>query len=309
MLTSLYRRSLLGIAQRSAVESMVKRNGHLLGVQRFIAGDNAAQACASLRELEQQHFHSIINFVGEHVHSRSEAEANGRELLELLDLLAQSGLKKWHLGVKPSQIGLGLDDALAQDYAQQLAHKVRQAGSELCFDMEDSPYVDSTLQLVRDLRAQGHHHVGTVLQAYLHRTADDMQALLELNPQPSLRIVKGAYKEPASVAMQSKKDVDAHHLELILTGLEAGAHINIGSHDEDVINHVKSYARGAHLSPEGYDFQLLYGVKPKLQQRLRDEGHCVRLYVPYGRDWYSYFSRRLAERPANLLFVARGILE
>lgn len=308
MINQLYRRILLGVAERSVVEDFVKRHGDIFGVSRFIAGDEKQAAVASLQQLEQANFHSILNFVGEHIQSIDEAHQNAAELFALLEILQASGLQRWHLGVKPSQLGLGLDDALALDYAQQLAQKVKAAGSQLCFDMEDTPYVDSTLELIRQLHAQGHHHVGTVLQSYLHRTPDDLQGLLELQPAPSLRLVKGAYKEAASVAYQDKAKVDEQLLELALTGLEAGAHINFGSHDEALITGLKHYIRGAKLPSEGYEFQLLYGVKPKLQQKLRDEGHNVRLYVPYGQDWYAYFARRLAERPANLLFVARGLV-
>jgi proline dehydrogenase len=173
--------------------------------------------------------------------------------------------------------------------------------------MESSGYVDATLTLFERLRASGHHDVSTVLQSYLYRTPDDLERLLALSPVPALRIVKGAYNEPSEVAHQDKADVDRAYRDLVYRALEAGGKVNLGTHDERILGEVAAFVRGARLDGGRYEFQLLYGVKPNLQDRLVREGHPLRIYVPFGEDWYGYFSRRLAERPANLAFVLRGI--
>ena len=174
--------------------------------------------------------------------------------------------------------------------------------------MENVPYVDGTLDLYRALHNEGHHHVSTVLQSYLYRTLDDLKSLLELDPKPTIRVVKGAYLEGDDVAYQDKSDVDNQLREMIYVGLGGGAKVGIATHDEAIVRESEAYIRGAGLGTERYEFQFLYGVKPTLQQALVERGHVVRIYIPYGEDWYGYFSRRLAERPANLLFVARGLL-
>ena len=196
---------------------------------------------------------------------------------------------------------------LAFELASQLADAARRGHGELCLDMESSAYVDATLTLFERLRREGRQEVSTVLQSYLQRTPEDLERLLALSPRPALRIVKGAYSEPAPVAYQDKAAVDAAFRELVYRTLEAGARVNVATHDERILGEVRAFVRGARLSPERYEFQLLYGVKPRLQAHLTERGEPVRVYVPFGEDWYGYFSRRLAERPANLAFVLRGL--
>ena len=173
--------------------------------------------------------------------------------------------------------------------------------------MENVPYVDGTLQLYTTLQDEGLTNISTVIQSYLYRSMADLQALLARVPHAELRIVKGAYREGADVAFQQKSDVDAKYRELLWYALEHGAKINVATHDESIIAEVEARVRSAGLGPDRYEFQLLYGVKPALQRALRARGHTVRIYLPYGKDWYGYFSRRLAERPANLLFVVKGL--
>ncbi|HET8986831.1 MAG TPA: proline dehydrogenase family protein, partial [Trueperaceae bacterium] len=210
-----------------------------------------------------------------------------------------------YFSVKPTQLGLGVDPGLAHELSASVAARIASVSGHLCLDMESSPYVDSTLDLLERLRAQGHLHVSGVLQSYLHRTSDDLERLLALSPAPAVRIVKGAYKEPASVAMQAKTDVDAGFVTLVERCLASGTHVNIATHDERLINGLLARIDGA--PGHSYEIQMLFGVRPALQDRFVAAGRPLRIYTPFGNDWYGYYSRRLAERPANLGVVVRGM--
>lgn len=309
MFESAYRRSLLTIAELPPVTAFVRRFGWRLGVGRFVAGEDLEAAIAVLTELHGRGLNGILDLLGEFVASPTGVEAMVGEIEAALRRLADIPWSK-AMSVKPTQLGLGLKEnalATALANARRLAVLARDIGAHLCFDMENHPYVDGTLTLYRTLHAEGFANVSTVLQSYLRRSLDDLDQLLALNPKPTLRLVKGAYREPEHVAYQAKAQVDSLLREMIFRGLEAGATINIATHDEALIAQSEAFLRGGKIPPERYEFQLLYGVKPRLQQALRDRGHPVRIYVPYGKDWYGYFSRRLAERPANLAFVLRGL--
>ena len=230
-----------------------------------------------------------------------------QEILATLDGLAEREVERY-MSVKPTQLGLGVSLDLAIRNARRIAERAKEMDADICLDMENIDYVDGTLDLYKALHREGHHHVSTVLQSYLYRTMDDLKGLLELDPKPVIRVVKGAYLEGDDVAYQDKADVDKQLREMIYVGLEGGAKIGIATHDEAIIRESEAYVRGAGLGPERYEYQFLYGVKPNLQEKLVERGHVVRIYIPYGEDWYGYFSRRLAERPANMLFIAKGLL-
>lgn len=303
---TLYRQVLLGVADAPPVSAFVKKQGRKFGVSRFVAGEALPEVLEAARRLRQDGLESILDLLGEFVDTEAGAAAMTREILATLDALQHERGERY-MSVKPTQLGLGVDFDLGLENARLVAEKAREVGAQVCLDMENVPYVDDTLKLYRTLQSEGFEHISTVLQSYLYRTKDDLEALLELEPKPVLRIVKGAYRESKDVAFQNKADVDKKYRDLVYRGLEAGAKINIATHDENIIRETEAYVRGAGLSPERYEFQLLYGVKPTLQKRLAADGHKVRIYIPYGEDWYGYFSRRLAERPANLLFVVRGL--
>ena len=307
MVTGLYRRGLLAIADTPVVGDFVKRQRRDIGVGRFVAGEGLADAIEAAKGLEQQGMYGILDLLGEFIDNPDAAEAITQEILDSLATLAPQPIDKY-MSVKPTQMGLAIDADMAFDNAVRIAEQAREAGAKVCLDMENSPYVEGTLQLFQRLHAAGYHHMSTVLQSYLKRSFDDLEALLSLEPRPSVRIVKGAYLEPASVAFKDKKQVDANYREMVYRGLEAGATIGVATHDESIIAETAAYLRGAALPKERCEFQLLYGVKPKLQRQLVEAGHLVRIYIPYGQDWYGYFSRRLAERPANFVFVLRGLM-
>ena len=307
MIAGLYRRVLLSVADAPPVSAFVKQQGRKLGVSRFVAGEELPEVLEAARTLREDGLESILDLLGEFVDTEAGAAAMTGEVLTTLEAIRKEPGERY-MSVKPTQLGLGVDFELGLHNARRVAEKAREVGAQLCLDMENAPYVDGTLKLFRALASEGHEHVGTVLQSYLYRTMDDLNALLELSPKPTLRIVKGAYREGEEVAFQDKAEVDRNFRELLYRGLEAGATVGVATHDESIIRETEAYIRGAGLGAERYEFQFLYGVKPTLQRKLVSRGHKVRIYIPYGEDWYGYFSRRLAERPANLLFVMRGLV-
>lgn len=307
MIETLYRRGMLGVAGIGPVAGLIKRQGFRLGVGRFVAGEDLPSALEAIRGLERQGFGGILDLLGEFVETREGASAITDEILGTLERISAEPLDKY-MSVKPTQLGLGVGFDFALQNARRVAARAQQIGAHICLDMESSPYVDGTLHLLRALRNEGFANVSTVLQSYLYRSMDDLKALLAVEPAMTIRIVKGAYRESAQVAYQKKADVDANYRAMLRHAFESGAHVNVASHDEAIIGEMEALVRERGLGPERYEFQLLYGVKLGLQRALRDRGHRVRIYVPYGKDWYGYFTRRLAERPANLLFVLRGLL-
>lgn len=306
MIESLYRRGVLGVAGTPVIASFIKRQGFRMGVGRFVAGEDLERALDALRALERQGLYGILDLLGEFIDTEAGARAMTDEIVATLDRLATEPLDKY-MSVKPTQLGLGISFELALENARRIAGRAKEIGAHVCLDMENVPYVDGTLALYRALHEAGYTNVSTVLQSYLYRSMADLKALLAFNPALTVRIVKGAYKESPRDAYQKKSDVNANYRAMVRYGLDHGATVNVASHDERIINEVEAYVRAQGLGGERYEFQLLYGVRVNLQRDLVRRGHRVRIYVPYGRDWYGYFTRRLAERPANMLFVLRGL--
>lgn len=306
MIEPLYRRAVLGVAKAPPVARFIKRQGWKLGVGRFVAGETLEQALSALSALEAKGMSGILDLLGEFVDSEAGAAAMTERILGTLARLSQTELSRY-MSVKPTQLGLGQGLDLALANARRVLARAAEVGAQICFDMESHPYTESTLELFTTLYRAGFHHASTVLQSYLKRSSGDLERLLALEPKPALRLVKGAYREPREVAFQDKRAVDESYRALMRRALEGGLYLGVATHDERLIQEAKRLAQALGLGRERYEFQLLYGVKPALQRRLVEEGQRVRIYVPYGDDWYGYFSRRLAERPANLLFVLRGL--
>lgn len=306
MFDTIYRNVVLGVADAAPVKRVFERYGMRMGVRRFVAAETLPEALDALEAVERSGKRIIFDLLGEFVDTPERAAEMTARILETLDGMAARGVSN-HMSVKPTQLGLAVDRDLAYENARRVLERALARESHICLDMENVPYVDGTLDLFERLRLEGFHNVSTVLQSYLHRTGDDLERLLALSPTPPIRIVKGAYRESADVAYQDKAAVDARYRELAFRVLEADAKANVATHDESIIREVAAYVQGAGLGADRYEFQLLYGVAPQLQDRLVAAGYPVRIYVPYGEDWYGYYSRRLAERPANLAFVVRGL--
>ncbi len=310
-LTALYRNTTLAIAGAKPVKSVIGRYGWRLGVGRFVAGEDIRSAVPVLLAIQASGRRVILDLLGEFVESESASRAVADAVKECVAVARASGVEPY-FSVKPTQLGLGVGSELAFELADGIASVIGAAGGHLCLDMENVPYVDGTLDLYDALRRAGHHHVSTVLQSYLFRTPDDLDRLSGIaaaypGVTTAVRLVKGAYRETAEHAIQDVAGIEEAYRTLAYRALGAGLKLNVGTHDEGLQRELLAYAKGAALGHDRYEVQMLYGVKPQLQERLSAAGLPVRVYVPFGSDWYGYFSRRLAERPANLAFVARGL--
>ncbi|PYE54834.1 proline dehydrogenase family protein [Deinococcus yavapaiensis] len=310
MIDRIYRSAVLGVAGNKAVESVVRTRGWSVA-QRFVAGDDLQDAVRAVEELERDGVHGILDLLGEMVTSEEEANTFAEKILAIMDALDGKPYPKY-VSIKLSQIGQDLTTASGENLgmvnARRILTRAQHIGAFVRLDMEDHPRVDETLAQFRELASEfGTDTVGTVLQAYLYRTEQDRAALDDLHP--NLRIVKGAYLEPETVAMPDKADVDAAYRRLTYAHLKAGNYTAVASHDESIIEDVKRFVIAHGIPKSQFEFQMLYGIRRDLQKRLAKEGFTVRAYIPYGRDWYAYFSRRIAERPANVLFVLRGMLK
>ena len=273
--------------------------------RRFIGGRDIDEAVGAARRIEQRGLLHTFNYLGEHVHDREAAEAATVAYLSVIESVRQAGLP-CNLSVKLTQLGLELDTGLCRDNLERI---LTHADARRCFvriDMEASPLVDCTLDLAAAMRANGHTHVGVVLQSALRRTPEDLVRVTAAGLP--VRLVKGAYKEPAGVAYPDKADVDRAFVQLVDTLLDTGIHPAFATHDPRMIRAALAAAEARGVARDRFEFQMLYGVRRDLQAALEARGYAVRIYLPFGADWYPYFMRRLAERPANVLFVVRSLL-
>ncbi len=305
------RRAILAVAAHPAVARAVARHG-VRAAARFVAGEELEDALRAVRELNAAGLKATVDYLGEAVTAPEAARAAAGVYAAVLDRLAAERLDA-NISLKPTQLGLALDPALCRSLVGGLVERAAAAGNFVRLDMEDSRYTQATLDLFRELR-RARESVGVVLQAYLYRSADDLRSLhrfaAEL-PRPVLnvRFCKGAYSEPPSVAYPRRREVDANFLRLVIMHLEAGHYAAVATHDERLIEEVIAYlGRRGGAAAGRCEFQMLYGIRRDLQRALAARGFPVRVYVPFGRDWYAYFVRRLAERPANVAFLVRSLL-
>lgn len=276
-------------------------------VKRFMPGerlDDALEAAETLRQ--QDRIATIFTRLGENVTEMAEADAVTEHYLEAYGRIAQSGLDT-QISVKLTQLGLDIDPARCRDHVRRLAARAAEQGAILYIDMEQHPYVDATLALYHAVLTE-HPNVGVCLQAYLYRTAKDLEAIIAAGG--AVRLVKGAYKEPASVAFPKKVDVDANYLTLAkaMIGEPArtrGFRAVFGTHDVSIIDAIQQHARSTGVPNDAYEFALLYGIQRSVQQQLGRDGYGLRVLISYGEYWFPWYMRRLAERPANVWFVAR----
>jgi len=276
-------------------------------VKRFMPGERLDDALEAADQLQRQDgMSAIFTRLGENVTDASEADEVATHYFEAYDRIAQRGLHA-QISVKLTQLGLDIDPVRCREHVQRLAVRAAQNGSMLWIDMEQHPYVDATLELYHAVLAE-HRNVGVCLQSYLYRTAKDLQAIIEAGG--GVRLVKGAYKEPASVAYPKKADVDANYLTLAKTmlGSEArqrGLRAVFGTHDVAIIDAIQQHAKTGGMANDGFEFALLYGIQRGVQRQIVRDGFILRVLISYGDYWFPWYMRRLAERPANVWFVAR----
>jgi len=269
---------------------------------RFVAGDTLADALEAGCRINREGISLTLDHLGENVTSLAEAEASRDVYLRALDELSGHGING-NVSLKLSQFGIDISEQACRANVGQVVRRAKELGNFARVDMESSEYTERTLQLVTDLHAQ-YASVGTVIQAYLYRSEKDIEMLCRQGIR--VRLCKGAYLEPPEVAFQAKADLDRNFVHLMRTLLTEGTYPAIATHDEKIIDEAKSFVRARKIARDSFEFQMLYGIRRDLQRRLVSEGYRLRLYVPFGKAWYPYFMRRLAERPANVVFLARN---
>jgi proline dehydrogenase len=272
---------------------------------RFVAGSTIEREVAVCQKLNADGYLATLDHLGESVTSLEEAEQSREAYLTALDRIAKLNLEAT-VSVKLTQLGLDFSEQACLANIECLVARAKSIGRMVEIDMESSAYVDRTLTLVSDLHAR-YGSVRAVIQAYLYRSESDIQNLCRLSIP--IRLCKGAYRESSDVAFPRKKDVDANYVRLMLELFDRGTFPAIASHDEHILNRALAYIQERNIAADRFEFQMLYGIGRELQRRLVEAGYRLRLYVPYGNAWYPYFMRRLAERPANVIFLARNLLK
>jgi proline dehydrogenase len=273
-------------------------------VRRFVAGELLGDALAAVRRLNDAGLTATLDYLGESVSSSAEAGQAALQYVAILHAIERQGVRS-NASLKLTQMGLDVDRALAVRNLERVVAQAAQFGNFIRIDMEGSDYTQVTLDIFQQLFAR-HKNVGVVIQAYLHRSEADVRELNQLGAR--VRLCKGAYSEPPSVAFPDKADTEANFVKLMQLLLSAGTYPGIATHDERMIDATREFAAREGIPPDRFEFQMLYGVRRDLQDQLARDGYGMRVYVPYGREWYPYMVRRLAERPSNMLFVLRGVL-
>lgn len=276
-----------------------------LGASRFVAGETLDECVEVLRGLNERGFHANTTLLGEDVYEEVEAAAVVEEYLRILERIHSEGLRV-NVALKLTHLGLDVAERLAEENLRRVVERAAEVDNFVRIDMESSAAVDPTLRIYRSLREGGLDNVGTVLQSYLYRTPEDLEALLPL--RPNLRLVKGAYLEQPEVAYPRKEDVDAAYVRLVERSLRGGGYTAVATHDERMLEHTIAFAERDGIGRDRFELQMLYGVRPQLQADLVARGFKVLVATPFGPEWFPFFTRRLAERPANLGFVLRNLV-
>ena len=309
MLDQIYRKAILTVAERPQVEKLARERMWPLA-ERFVAGETIETALKAVKQLEADGIAGNLDLLGEFIDSPAKCTEFADNVIKLIDAAHEAGITPY-VSLKLSSVGQAKEEGgedLGLKNARRIIGKAKGYGGFVCLDMEDHPRVDITLQQFRTLVGEfGNAHVGTVLQAYLYRSLQDRESLDDL--KPNIRMVKGAYLEPETVAYPDKADVDQNYRRLVYQHLKAGNYTNVATHDETIIDDVKRFVLVHGIGRDQFEFQMLYGIRRDLQKALAQEGYRVRVYLPYGRDWYAYFSRRIAETPRNAAFVLQGMLK
>jgi proline dehydrogenase len=302
---SFTRSVVLTVAGNRVVKAVFRKYGMRLGVARFVAAERLEETLEVVRRLNGQGLHATLDYLGESVTERSQAMEAANKAIETLAAIHRHDLRS-NVSVKLTQLGLTIDRAFCLEQMKRILDEAKRTDNFVRIDMESSDVTQQTIDLFLELHAlYGSKRVGLALQSYLYRTERDRERLGELGA--NIRVVKGAYKEPKEVAYPRKADVDASYIRLVEDHMLQDVYTAVATHDEKIIGHVMKFVRSRNIPNNRFEFQMLYGIAPSLQLRLAAQGYRVRVYTPFGEEWYPYFTRRIAERPANLLFVLKGL--
>ncbi|MFP3888204.1 proline dehydrogenase [Priestia filamentosa] len=300
MLANVSKNVFLHASQNRVLNKAAKKWGLRFGAGQVVAGDTIEGAMKKVRELNEKGLVCTLDHLGEFVSSREEATEATQYNVRTLEAMAANGID-CNLSVKMTQLGLDIDRSFCLDNMRRILDTAKQYNNFVRIDMEDYAHCQMTLDILRELR-ETYDNVGTVIQSYLFRAEQDVK---DLKGVP-LRLVKGAYQESPTVAFQNKEDVDKNYVRIIEEHLLSGSYTAIASHDHNIIDKVKEMVEKYNIPRTQFEFQMLYGFRSELQLSLVQEGYKVRVYVPFGKDWFGYFMRRLAERPQNVAFALKG---
>ena len=308
MIDALSKASFHALARSRTLKRLASRYGlaqpHSFA-RRFIAGETLEEAIKAARAVEARGLALTLDYLGESVSTLEEAVAAAGEYTRMLDAIVASGITR-NISLKLTQLGLDVDRDRCLQNLRRIVEPARQHGFFVRIDMENSPYVGVTLDIFETLWREGFTNLGVVLQSALHRSEADLRRVNALGAR--VRLVKGAYKEPADVAWQRKADVDAAYIRMMELLLRDGTFPALATHDPAIIAAAQAFATMHAISRDSFEFQMLYGIRRDLQTALAANGYGVRVYIPFGREWFPYYMRRLGERPANVAFVLRGLL-
>ncbi len=304
----MFRKSLLYLSHQKQIFNFVRHNGLAKKfASRFVAGETIATACDAVADLNKKGITASLDLLGEAVTNDAEARETGRQYLELLDEIHRRKLDA-NVSVKLTALGQDINDALCEEMIRAILTRAKQYATFVRLDMESSEYTQRTLDFFEQrLYPEFPEYVGVVLQSALRRTLDDVE--WSIQRQCRVRICKGAYLEPATVAYPDKKDVDANYVSAMQRLMERGRYPGLATHDETILNEATRFAKAKGIGAERFEFQMLYGVRRDLQEKLVREGWRMRVYVPFGTQWYPYLMRRLAERPANVAFITGNVVK
>ena len=296
------------LSRSGTLKKLASRYGMANGAsfaRRFIAGETIEEAITCARSLQVRGLLLTLDYLGESVRTLEEASDATREYLRLLDVIIASGIER-NISLKLTQLGIDVDRATAVDNLRRILDPAQKHGFFVRIDMEESAYTAVTLDVFETLWQQDYRNIGVALQTYLYRTEQDVRRMNELGAR--VRLVKGAYKEPPSVAYQRKAEVDAAFVRLMRLLLDEGNYPAIATHDPAMIEATRAYAKERGITSDRYEFQMLFGIRRDLQTQLVRDGYRMRIYIPFGQQWFPYFMRRLGERPANVAFVLKSII-
>ncbi|GGE80910.1 proline dehydrogenase family protein [Priestia taiwanensis] len=299
------RDSFLFLSKNKAMTKLAKKYGLRFGASRFVAGENVKLAMKAIRDLNNKDLSVTLDYLGEFVDNEREANEMADNCIEAIEAISREGVDA-QVSLKMTSMGLDISDELVMRNMRRILNSAKENNVFVTIDMEDYSRCGKTIDIFKQLKSE-YDNVGTVIQAYLYRTEQDMQELNEYSP--NLRLVKGAYKESPEVAFPEKKDVDENFKKIIKMHMLNGNYTAIATHDEHIIQYTRRLAWEHNIPHDQFEFQMLYGIRSERQEEIAKEGYKMRVYVPYGTDWYGYFMRRLAERPANVAFVLRGVLK
>ncbi|WLD92736.1 proline dehydrogenase [Alkalihalobacillus sp. AL-G] len=300
---NILRNFFLFMGKNRAATKMAKKYGLRFGAGRFVAGASLQSSIEVIKKLNDEELAVTIDHLGEFVDNEQEAREMTDHCIDAVKGIAESNLNS-QLSLKLTSMGLDISRETVLSNMKRIMDAAREHNVFITIDMEDETRCQATIDIFKELKSE-YDNIGTVLQAYLYRTVEDIQDLDSYNP--NLRLVKGAYKESPSVAFPEKSDVDENFKKIIKMHLLNGNYTAVATHDDNMIAFTKEVVKEHNIPKNQFEFQMLYGIRVERQRELRDEGYKMRVYVPYGNDWYGYFMRRLAERPANVAFVLKGV--